>query len=61
MNDRCAECFAVLKPAPLGGRYVCTEHPSAGYWSEAMNSPNDKARLVSKHGRPTLYYYGGKS
>ena len=60
--DRCAECFAVLEPAPLGGRYACVSHPMAGYWS--VRAPEfpvlDKAVLVSKHGRPTLHYYGGR-
>lgn len=63
MTDRCAECFDLLKPAPLGGRYACEKHPNAGYWSERAPEgtvTNDKARLISRHGRPTLYYYGGK-
>lgn len=41
MTDRCALCFRVLEPAPLGGRYACTNkaHRSARrrpYWSEAI-------------------------
>jgi hypothetical protein len=60
VSDRCAECFELLKPAPLGGRYACEAHPLGGYWSPAVpeGSGKDKARLVSKHGKPTLYYYG---
>jgi hypothetical protein len=60
MTDRCAECFQVLKQAPLGGRYACEAHPRAGYWSQVHpeGGTNDKARLVSKHGKPTLYFYG---
>ena len=60
MTDRCADCFAVLRAAPLGGRYVCDAHPRAGYWSPVAPEgagPKDKARLVSKRGHPTLYYY----
>lgn len=58
--DRCAECFEPLKAAPLGGRYVCETHPRAGYWSieRPEDGNTDRARLVSKHGRPTLHYYG---
>jgi len=58
--DRCATCFAELKSAPLGGRYVCEQHPRAGYWSVVApdRGNTDKACLVSNHGRPTLHYYG---
>lgn len=60
VGDRCSECFELLKRAPLGGRYVCEKHPRAAYWSPAIPEGGpDKARLVSKRGRPTLYYYGG--
>lgn len=66
MTDRCAACFRVLLPAPLDGRYECDNPAHRGariaYWSEAIpegTGENDEARLESKHGRPTLYYYGG--
>lgn len=63
MTDRCAACFEPLKPAPLGGRYACecsNGYWHAGYWSEAIpdGQHTKKANLVSKHGRPTLHYYG---
>jgi hypothetical protein len=67
VTDRCAACFAELKPAPLGGRYVCVHPPNyrAGlqrrYLSEAApEAPHTQdACVISKHGRPTLHLYGG--
>lgn len=59
-NDRCATCFDLLKPAPLGGHYACAEHPRSGYWSEAVpEEGSTEACLKSRYGRPTMYYYGG--
>lgn len=65
VSDRCAGCFLELTPAPLGGHYAC-ERPWcngsawSGYWSAQPASVGDSAKIVSKHGRPTLYYYGGR-
>ncbi len=62
MSDRCAECFALLMPAPTGGRWPCVLHPRAGYLSKAVpeHGNTDKACVKSKHGRPTLHVYGAK-
>jgi hypothetical protein len=70
VSDRCAACFAVLKPAHRdGGRYACLCHPPNNfralrgrYWSEAIPEPPHtmEACLPSKQNRPTLHLYGSK-
>ena len=59
-TDRCAGCFAVLVVAPSGSRYACLKCTNVGYWSEAIPEAGKLADVVlrSKHGKPTLYYYG---
>ncbi len=58
--DRCAGCFAVLSTHDSGGRYACLKCTNPGYWSTAVPEAGKLAdvSLVSKHGKPTLYYYG---